>query len=1102
LKGKSFGNRESIGKCLGNQYIMNKKTTTTVFKKLLKEVLAICDPSLPDGFESNKIKAPSLRLVIKEIKRITAIHSPAADKTIRKYYHAIEYDPSFTFIGFLAAIWLIHKEKLTKEECTEFYKHEPYTSNNYWIEFLKATSEDEKIEEPGLVSDEDIKNSLIPEISDLQSMFKVPDFAKLLHRLKPLDDLFNMSSKHRVIVIDGIAGSGKKHIVAALQEKLLNSGRYKSIFWRRLEKGYKLIDLVNELDDKIKLNATSENARIAQFLEWLKSNQVVFILYNIEDADDASFLELFETITMGGNENAVFILLRNNQGVFKSIPIKCQMQLSTYSLDEVVAFAELSDIRIDEDQAQKIREISVGLPFYIDLLLQICQIFKSDPGYQKKKDSYIAQLEYKLDSWCRFLSIEDKDLLQILSLFKRDFSTSDYITLGERLQLTDTEASFKRISDAHLVSHDNNDVWHIIRPVAEFYSNKYNIKEHRRLHEIIANYLLLTITPTDLFNFSNAQLVEQTRCLLHFQKAQKFEKSTPFLIFLIPLLKRNNFYPLLYTLLQTEIQNNPSADHWIRWHLSHCCLILGKRNECLENISICLNLSHQWHKKKFDLPSSRTFYIKSQVLFAELVSATVSNETAANIVIETLSSVDPSDLEWHIRSQSLSALSGFYEKLGDFVKSDKINETIHTEDKAGSRHTLAISFTHRGIDQYNLTNFTFAEELLNKAEELFRDVNDRRGWAWCSSHLILCQLQLDEKVFSTTINEIINIRQEGQNFDSEYQVWLKTLVEKISDSKMLPKLNRELELVTEKIVEIDKTTPFDQIKKLVEANNKFFLGNVLSTFEFESQINPIDNNSLPISSQLIKSIRKEIRINPQKYLSDIEAKDPMKVFTSEFDNKVIIECIGLYGHSDRILKKIILPNLSLIASLDDKFDKTKISYAIALHNVGEHDSALTLLDSVSAKNHRFFYLNTKANCYWEKGKRGNNDALIEKSDTYYEYAGQAAKTNKEKAIHYHNMAVRTYKSKYTDLYEDAKQKCLESIKLTSDDARFIRFPINTLILLDIEMASEDDVIFVVNRLKNQYDITLGWLSNIIRNVRSVIKKNKLQQEFHDQHPDL
>jgi tetratricopeptide (TPR) repeat protein len=1076
--------REKIGK----SFYMAKQPPKDAYTRLKKDLISLI-PDLGDDVDPAELDSKSLREMKSIIESVTGLSKPITEKTLRKYFRATEYDHSFNNISFLAAVWLCEKaRRITKEECKEFYRNEIRTSSHYYNEYLKAITEESSIEEPGTVPPTETKRPVSDELTLLDPLFNTPDFDQVFERTVHMDALFELTNRRSLVVVDGISGVGKKHLVRSLQNKLLASGRYERILWKYIEKNYSLETFINEVNEKLKFTETPFSSKAQQFVEFLKTNQVLVVFYGVENADEASFEDFFKNIALGSG-NSQILLIRNTLKKFPFIAAKNLLPLNGYSLDELTSLFEQRGLPFSDSDAISFIQISDGLPFYIDLMINASTKARNKEDHLSITALSIGELEYKVKEWCQHLNDHDKNLLHLLSILQIPFTGEEVNSLGAKIGLENVDQSFKSLRDCHIVKMVSNNRWKIIGPVALYFRTKYDVKENARLHEIIGDHLSICPSPSLLKRLDQQHLSIQSDALTHYILAAKFEKSSPYLDPIIILLKKFNLYPKLYELLKLEIANNPGHDHWIKWHFAHCCFLMGHFQECNTTLTTCIDLASRWFKDQKQQPEPGIpFFIKTFQLFSELVDETIPGVDAKALLINVLSLFYPTELIWNIRAHALSVLSGYFEKKAEYTVSKSINENLLKEDYDGTTQSKAVTYTHLGIVQYGTGNYPSAEEWFTKAINNFNEAVDFRGLAWSMAYLVLCKIKQGQLNVNEEINTILAIRREGKLFDPEYKNWLALVKAGLQDDRVKSKMEAELETVTTEEKLIVQNTPADSIQRTLKEVKDFLNRVPKDSFVFESFINPVSETDYPLDSKLKKSMRKKIRRDPFSYLEKIQKKDPGEIFSSEKDNKTIIECLNFYEFREKILKDLVLPNLQYIIDLDEKFDDSKTGYARELHNAGDQDNALKLLAAVNEKNQLFLYLNTKANCLRKTGRK-------EESETYYEMAAVAAKTNKEKGIHFHNIAFRIYEDGLTQRYQEAKDNCLKSIEYREEEKRFIRHPISTLVLLEIATADMEDVVFAVSQLKAKYSISDGWLSNIFRNIKSSLKRDRLLKEF-------
>lgn len=1067
---------------------MTKEDLKKAYLQLKKEIIDSYIPYLQDNETPEGLRAKSLRVIKKEIESITGVKNPISEKTLRKYFRSEDYDPSFNNVSYLAALWLINAKALTREECKKFYSQESRTSDVYWNMYTKTIQNGYLATDPGEVTEAETKQPLITATTPLTALYRSPDFEDLLERTSWLDKLYNKTEKSRIVVVDGISGVGKKSLVFTLQNKLISSGRYRHILWRKFEPNDSLQKLFFEVENIIPFENSHVNAKALHLTNYLKENQLLLILYGLEKIDEQSFENLF-SILSPGTGNAQILLIRDNLTNFSFFPVENRITLQGLSREEISELCQKNNLAIDELTLIGWKERTGGIPFYINSLIKEKKVSVNDHDYAVIIADAEIDLDYKVKDWCKELKAEEKKLLQLISLYQISFSEADIQALSQKADINDYYKAFSVLKDYHIVYPVPHKKWQVLAPIAAFYSCKYEIHSQQKMHGIIADYLTQVTSPAQLKTLSRDQLYLQFLSISHSLQSSDFEKSTNILEAIIPLLKKHNFYPHLYQILTLyEKKKTNHNSHWKTWHLAHCCFVLGYFSECTRLLSNCINKSEALHYHRIDIDSGLSFFIKTFLLFSELVNTVISPQEAYKIIAESLSVFEMPEIEWLTRSHALTVLSGHLADLGNYRKSKEINETLLKEDYDGSILSKAINHTHIGIAEYYSKDYTMAETSLIKASVLFSEAADSRGIVWCSMHLILTKIKLKKKISVAEIKKIIEIKETGQLFIRQFDKWLETVNTGTTDNLIKELISEKLATARVQEEDVFHRTDEDRLKSLIVTVNRFMAKTPRNPFDLDTLINPISETDMPLGSVLLSSMIKSIRKDPYSYLEKLKSKKPQDIFLNNKINKAILGCLAMYEYQYMIINELILPNIDFIISLESNYDEIKIRYSRALHNFGDQDNAIRILGAVAEEHRHFFYLNTMANCLWKKGDRI-------KSESFYEFAGDAAKTTKEKGIHYHNQALRIYESQNAEKYEEAKNLCKQAINIRKEEHWFIKYPVSTLVLLEIETTDSDRVTGVVRSLKTNYNISYALLSNIIRNVKNNVKKKKLQKEF-------
>jgi tetratricopeptide (TPR) repeat protein len=275
-----------------------------------------------------------------------------------------------------------------------------------------------------------------------------------------------------------------------------------------------------------------------------------------------------------------------------------------------------------------------------------------------------------------------------------------------------------------------------------------------------------------------------------------------------------------------------------------------------------------------------------------------------------------------------------------------------------------------------------------------------------------------------------------------------------------------------------------KIDEQIEHIDKFLKRIATRIFDLEAFINPLNESALSPDSELSKTLIRDIRRNPESFLEKISKKIPAAIFADDNTNKSIAECAKMFDCQQLIIRDILHPHFDFIKSIPKEQDGVKLFYARVFHLLHDQTRALALLASIDEENHRFDYLNLKANCYRKKKD-------FRQADTYYEMAFNAVKNSRDRAIYHHNQAMLVHESENPTKYQQALKHCQEAMKEWTSSVRFTRSVVNTLVLLEIAITPINDVHEKVLFLKLQFEISDLRLQNIFRAVIDKVKRMKL-----------
>lgn len=919
-------------------------------------------------------------------------------------------------------------------------------------------------------------------------LFFTPPWDQIIERKKELSKLESLSKKWRLILIDGVLGSGKSYLLKSFQEKCVKLNLYNRVFWKQVEDNLTLDILIAEIETKLSLGSLSLQKKAARLLDYMEENKFLLVLDDFEKAHEGSFQNFLRyAVELKGSSS--IIIIANNKAKFNFIKDSNRFLVEGLSIEQTENILKKNKILLSKRQHEQIFRLTDGLPFYIDIFIQLSKNGKILDGSTTNK----LLVQHDIKNWVfelsRQLTTEENRLLGVLCLINESFTTKDILEVAKKLNLLDIDNSFESLQNYHIVQRTAEDKWKVLQIICDTFKLKIDIKEKAKIHTSIAEHWICSVEINKTGNLKIAEIWRVCNGIAQYQLAGNFKNSNTELKKIIPILKRYNLYPQLFKLLQHEIEHNQFRDIWFDWHFSHSCFVTGRINEFYVSISKCLELAFDKINNSQQTKLYKTFFIKTMLLYTEFVGSWINYSDAQNILTTSLSIFKPMDLDYKLRSHAISILSWFYIKTSAFEKASLINRNILKDSYDENKQSIAIANTRLGIISFLSKDYETAALILDNANKKFKDHVDYRGYAWSLTYLSMSLYLLRKKeAIPKMITSIIEIHQEIGYFDKEYLDWLDFFKNSNIDKPVKELVKKELNQISQKYSDIMAYLKSSMIDKEIVALLNRVTTLSKNLFSFRDYVAPVTESTIPMRSELSKTLIKNIKNKPENFLMEIYSKPLNEVFKNIQTNKIITECMKLAGYRIEILSKLIFPALQLIKTQIDYKDSIKLHYAYALQCSGENEYALNLLDVVREEYRHFYYYNIKANCF-------RSLRIFNKSEKNYLLATIMSENSKEKAIALHNRALLIYELNKRSKFKESIAFCLEAIQLRDRDLNFIKHVVNTMFFVEIELCSLESVLEVANRIKSIYLITPERLNYVINNVRNILKRETLKKNF-------
>jgi tetratricopeptide (TPR) repeat protein len=942
--------------------------------------------------------------------------------TIETYRQATGFNSKWYFGDELAGAWLAEHNRLPVEELRNYFSSKKKDTAFFWKKYFTdyPYGSFKTLEpKPAFVAVE-------AGVAELAEKFPVPHFSGTDPRKILLNDFLQRANKKesRLIIIESLPNMGKSLFLKCIAEKAMSQLPYSAVLWKTVEPGYSLKFFLNEFDNGNKKSVASDLSQANKMFNTLNSKKLILILDGFENALADSFRDFFGQIADWDGDIRI-ILASNKKHEFKFLGEKNLFSLRSYERDEFVGLAREMGIEIEFPVLEKLWEKTAGLPYYATLvlkkirfdsyLLDIEKLFK-EMNESKDFQGWINSLLSKVDE-------AESELLQALSIFGADITKSVLGYLTDVLQIKYADETINKLLEEGLLVDSDRGSFEVLVAVRNYFAGGRFTDENSKLHRMIAAYYWPSLKFYSKKEYSDQEIKNITKAITHFQLAGDFESSGTCLKALIPVLKRHGFYNTLRILLQFELDTNPDYDRWLDYHYAYWAFVTGQTETGYFAIRKCLDkalltLQEPGSKDNVD------FSLKTAQLFADYIARLVSMDKAVITLSAALGTFPPESIGWDARIQAISALSWFYIHTGELPKGMEINFNILHDCLVNTDQTKAVSLTRLGVIHCKQEDYRRAKTCLEEAASLFTGFVDRRGLAWCHTHLVFCEFMISGTPDLSMINQVLEFNIQDSLYDPGYQEWVAFFKTKVIDNKISGLLKNEDARLKKTVIQMKKSLPQEKlisdIDQLLREINDFRD----TGFNYKQYVHPFESNAIPVVSIAAETYIVKVKRIPLPYFEDLFGrKTPHQIFSYHLFNRVIADCLVLPDSGIKIFEKYIEPNFNY---LKRSTDSVRLHYAYTLQHMALPNRSLELLSLVSATERHVKYHRIMGNCYYSFGE-------FNKSYGHYRTAlAHPDASGKEQGALNHNIARLIVDSGTGKRFREAKKRCRKAIRFAED----------------------------------------------------------------------
>lgn len=900
--------------------------------------------------------------------------------------------------------------------------------------------------------------------------YSTPLYQDVIRRDSDLKRLYKAVMEAPIVLVEGVVGSGKSHIVSRF---IQTYGRllYRKFIWYTPPPHGELQQFFHELKEyKFDFSGHSDYSITNDFIRFLHTNNLLLVIYDYQLVNYESYLPLIRFSY--NNPGPARIILITSSQIDKGYHSINTVNIEGYADDEALQLLKLHNLTLTENQFKKLKSQTSLLPFAVDLFISLCTSYLYLPdnlleGHLPPHDLIKAWVSCILKSF----SEQEKFALQFLSLNDGPFDSSLISWVVDRhLKDINEQNLLSAISKPFLLKWNSDKKLAIFDILIQYYKEVSNPLTKKVIYESLANYYhsIYQDKLADPKSWTAIELINISKACEFYQICGLFDKSNYIITKISLALKLTGQHTLLLKLCDYEIKHNKNRNSWIDLNYAQTCLAVGRVKDSFKILKSLVDTILFMDEKNVN---KQIVFIR---IFCEALIYLKNYPSALNILFNAFNVLQTHKAKWNVYSHAKSIISYLYILNGETQKAIELNLNLIKECTMGNHpHGVAIAKTRIGIAYNKEEDYRNAISYLSEAADVFASY-DIRGLSWAKLHLSRAYYELgDISKAESNLSMALDTQLEHNFIGDDYYDSL-CYFEKLSTN---PDILNRIILEKKRIASIEEhrnIEPEDIV--LSEILEALYLFGTETDGVKDGKSLSFESSNAKIRSPIIKTFVNAASRTPTTLIRKLfEQYEPIHIFSKPLFNKFISEACKREPH---LILKYIKPFITIIKS---KSDSIKLHYARLLEYNKRVTDALSILDSISRKD-GFNYYNIMANCLYHTD-------FVESME-YNKKAMEATHYRKNKTKLFTNMANLIYKYNVMERYLEAIDYCEKAIELR-DSPRF-HYPVELLIKIKVAMTGKDDLNSMLSDIKLKYSVDEVYLSKLLPGITDRGKRNILR----------
>lgn len=390
-------------------------------------------------------KLNTFRSILKEYGLIFLGYSGNDESIMEPLYEAAVSKDCLPY----GIVWIKHPNYALSNNCQKLLKLAPnkvFVLESFDLESILETTYHSAVSLIDRVSDSD-------DFTEIQNdnLLKIEYIPKDLERITSFIDrdaeisqLMKAINKP-VIIIQGVAGSGKTYLAIKLDSELVRRGEitYWHTFSSKGDKNYYQIfyELASffslKLDDQqlisflgsSAINENNEEYVIRIVLTTLKQRRCILLFDDYHYVKDKKIKSFINRLCLSINNSTIVLITRTEPDVvcYKKSHDLCQTQVEGFTPDVVKQYFNEKEVALTIDQANIIHQHSSGIPFCLELIHSYMVTHKADVRQMEK---FISQMKININEQLishvySSLSSVERKVLRVMSVWRQSVSPEE-----------------------------------------------------------------------------------------------------------------------------------------------------------------------------------------------------------------------------------------------------------------------------------------------------------------------------------------------------------------------------------------------------------------------------------------------------------------------------------------------------------------------------------------------------------------------------------------------------------------------------------------------------------------------------------------------------